>query len=365
MKYNIDENLSRMKIKPLTKEEREKMWQHIVTAAHQPLGTSRFILKEFIRKPLIWGTMIGILILGGSMATVSAADNAKPGDLLFSIDRALESVQLALASSNQQKTQLKLGIVQERLEEIQAILAENETDDIEDEEENTEANFSIDEEQIDQAFDIALSSIADIKQEFEDQGNTDAVSAINKVIDEFDTDFQSLPSKFRFSIKQNRNKYQLTLEIQTSEGKERLRIKTNGNKVDIDLKNEDGKIKIKIKEDGSVKVKDKKRGKDENEEDTTPPVISFIAASTTASTTATIIWTTDETTDSTVAYGTSTPVTTDPPFILVSDTSLVENHSIELVDLDADTVYNFIVISKDAAGNETVSGEDSFTTPSL
>jgi len=81
MKHNIDENLSRMKIKPLTKEERGKMWQHIVTAAHQPLPTSRFMIREFIRKPVIWGAMIGILIFGSSVATVSAANNAKPGDL--------------------------------------------------------------------------------------------------------------------------------------------------------------------------------------------------------------------------------------------------------------------------------------------
>lgn len=494
MKHNIDKHLSRMKIKPLTKEERGRVWQHIVSRANQPLPSSHFMIKEFIQKPLVWGTMIVLLIFGSSVATVSAADNAKPGDLLYSIDRALESVQLALASSNQQKTQLKLGMVQERLEEIQAILAENETDDIEDVEENTqnnnnnagETNFSIDEEQIDQAFDIALSSIATIKQEFEDQGNTDAVSAIDKVIAGFDTDFDSLPSKFKFSIKQNRNKYQLTLEIQTSEGRERLKIKTNGDKVDIDLKNEDGKIKVKVKEDGSVKLKNKghgngRNGEDEeeedDEEDTTPlaietlspadnatevaldtnliitfsedviassgtiaikkaiddsivetinaasttntggdtitislllnlasdteyyvhidagtfedtatnayegiadtttwsfttvdtiaPVISLIVSETTASTTAIITWTTDESADSAVAYGTSTPVTTDSPFIVVSDTNFLENHSIDLVGLVASTTYNFIAISKDAVGNKTVSDEDSFTTLSF
>lgn len=161
------------------------------------------------------------------------------------------------------------------------------------------------------------------------------------------------------------------MEIKTSEGKQSLKIKKNGNKINIDLKDENGKIKVKIKEDGSVKVKDKNGRKDDdedhddNDEDTISPVISLIVSQATASTTATITWITDEPTDSTAAYGTSTPVTTDSPFTLISDTDLVENHSIDLLGLSADTTYNFIVISKDAAGNETVSGEDSFTMPSL
>ncbi|MEW6770960.1 MAG: fibronectin type III domain-containing protein [Bacillota bacterium] len=95
--------------------------------------------------------------------------------------------------------------------------------------------------------------------------------------------------------------------------------------------------------------------------DTTPPVISSVAASTTA-TTATITWVTDEPATSVVNYGTTTALGS-----TVTDTTLTTTHSVTLTGLSPETAYYFEVQSADAAGNLTTDNNGglfySFTTP--
>ncbi len=92
--------------------------------------------------------------------------------------------------------------------------------------------------------------------------------------------------------------------------------------------------------------------------DTTPPVISFISATSTSGTTARIDWTTNEASDSQVEYGTTTAYgrsTTRNP-------SLVTSHSQPLSGLLPATLYHYRVKSRDAAGNLAVAGDFTFTT---
>ncbi|MGH9176708.1 MAG: galactose oxidase-like domain-containing protein, partial [Vicinamibacterales bacterium] len=92
--------------------------------------------------------------------------------------------------------------------------------------------------------------------------------------------------------------------------------------------------------------------------DTTPPVISAVAAGGVTSNRATVTWTTDEPATSqarygpTASYGSTTTL----------DTSLAANHSQTLTGLTASTTYHYQVVSRDAAGNERVSGDFTFTT---
>jgi hypothetical protein len=70
--------------------------------------------------------IVAVLLLGVS-GTAAASNQAKPGDLLFGIDRALEQVQLSLAS--EEKTpEIRLRHAEERLAEIQEMLAEAEAE---------------------------------------------------------------------------------------------------------------------------------------------------------------------------------------------------------------------------------------------
>jgi len=101
--------------------------------------------------------------------------------------------------------------------------------------------------------------------------------------------------------------------------------------------------------------------------DATPPAISNIQVSTGAIS-AIITWSTDELASSqveygpTAGYGTTTTLENDP----ASAASMgVVSHSVELTGLDAEITYHYRVKSKDAAGNEKVSGDKTFTTEAV
>jgi len=91
--------------------------------------------------------------------------------------------------------------------------------------------------------------------------------------------------------------------------------------------------------------------------DTTPPVISAVAASSISSAGATIGWTTDEPSDSQVEYG----LTTTYGSTSAANSSLVTTHSVAL-GLSASTTYHYRVRSRDAAGNLAVSADATLTT---
>jgi len=92
--------------------------------------------------------------------------------------------------------------------------------------------------------------------------------------------------------------------------------------------------------------------------DITPPSISNILVTNIAQTSATITWTTDEPATSQVEYGLTTAYGSQTNL----DTNLVTSHSQNLTSLSAGTLYNYRVNSKDAANNQSLSINYTFTT---
>jgi len=95
-----------------------------------------------------------------------------------------------------------------------------------------------------------------------------------------------------------------------------------------------------------------------NAPDTTPPNISSIATSDIANDSFTVSWTTNEAATSQVEYG----LTAGYGSQTALDSSLVTSHSVTVSGLDSDTTYHFRVKSKDNAGNEAVSSDNSVST---
>jgi hypothetical protein len=93
-------------------------------------------------------------------------------------------------------------------------------------------------------------------------------------------------------------------------------------------------------------------------DDTTPPALSGVAASTDGEGHATIRWTTDEPSSSLVEYGRTTSLGKE-----ASAGAEVTDHEIELGGLAPDTTYQFRVSSADSAGNTAASPSSSFHTP--
>ena len=92
--------------------------------------------------------------------------------------------------------------------------------------------------------------------------------------------------------------------------------------------------------------------------DTTLPVISEVDISDIAESSATITWITDEPATSQIEYGKTTSYGSTIP----SDEGLVTSHNVTLSDLEPNTTYHFRVRSKDATGNEGISGDFTLTT---
>jgi peptidoglycan hydrolase-like protein with peptidoglycan-binding domain len=92
--------------------------------------------------------------------------------------------------------------------------------------------------------------------------------------------------------------------------------------------------------------------------DTTPPAVSAIVATSVSSTSETVTWTTGEAADGQVEYGTSESYGS----ATTLNSSLALTHSQTLSNLTPSTIYHYRVVSKDAAGNVTTSGDQTFTT---
>ena len=96
-----------------------------------------------------------------------------------------------------------------------------------------------------------------------------------------------------------------------------------------------------------------------NFKDITPPLILAISVSNTTKTGADISWVTDEPSNSQVDYRAS------PGELTPLDETLVTEHLVHLTDLTPATTYYYKVMSRDEAGNLSVSDEYTFTTMGL
>jgi len=92
--------------------------------------------------------------------------------------------------------------------------------------------------------------------------------------------------------------------------------------------------------------------------DTTPPAITNVSASNISSVTARISWATNESADSLVEYG----LTTAYGLSTSTDTTLLTSHVMNLANLQPNTMYNYRVRSRDAAGNVSFSANNTFMT---
>ncbi|OGZ52837.1 MAG: hypothetical protein A3B25_01145 [Candidatus Ryanbacteria bacterium RIFCSPLOWO2_01_FULL_48_26] len=96
--------------------------------------------------------------------------------------------------------------------------------------------------------------------------------------------------------------------------------------------------------------------------DIVPPILSIIAATSTTSA-ATVTWVTNEISTSKAYYGTVSPINlVSTSTLVVANSSLVINHSLNLVGLSASSTYYFVVESADISGNIATSAQQSFIT---
>lgn len=126
----------------LSEPARLSLWQSIkatlpdavptVAVITSSAPTERAIPSPYFSNQLTYKTMAAFLILltlvlGSGGATAFASDAAKPGDVLFPLDRALENIRLSLAASTSTRVALTQKFTAERMQELRDIINEEVT----------------------------------------------------------------------------------------------------------------------------------------------------------------------------------------------------------------------------------------------
>lgn len=81
---------------------------------------------DVVRGPVLATLSIFGIVAGGSIVSVSAAEQSLPGDFLYPVKLVSEQTQLIFAKSKSEKLRLKTGFVERRVKEIQAVAASDE-----------------------------------------------------------------------------------------------------------------------------------------------------------------------------------------------------------------------------------------------
>jgi hypothetical protein len=74
--------------------------------------------------------IISLLIIGAGGGIAFAADHAKPGDILYQVDRAIEQVRIQLENDIQQVVRLHLQFADERINEVVELVERGDTKDL-------------------------------------------------------------------------------------------------------------------------------------------------------------------------------------------------------------------------------------------
>ena len=309
---DIEKILSEISFRTLSNEEQARVLSSIVAVQNKPLSFKTH--KNFMFKSIIT-VLILVVGLGG---TVALADNSVPGDPLFGIDRAVESLRLSLAS-NEKKNELRIAFADERVKEIGRITTSSPsmsrpaaTDITESTVSRIEADVFTNEtvikieysgnkkfvftsnaktrvlvvEDITKNFPTLSKTFVETKLDFQmedrasrgdDRGSSDSVSSedkarvsigINAAISLLNSVSASLDANSSIRLKaitDELNRYLGTLPPNSTVD---VRIDNDDDdKSRIDLRTVDGRIRVEIKDDGEIRIKTQDNDSDDNSRD--------------------------------------------------------------------------------------------------
>lgn len=186
--------------------------------------------------PIAVLVILGVLGIGGT-ATVIAADSAKPGDLLYGIDQAVENVQLALATAPEAQEQTRVDLAEERITEINQLLTEKGVDS--------------------PGLNIALANLQEQKRKVAEllaqqkaQGK-----AVEQKAKELEKTFDELKAPLKFQKKQL--KAQLKEAIAPGDRAKAEQLRTQVTQIEAQLKEIEAKEEAEKAEEESERVREK------------------------------------------------------------------------------------------------------------
>ncbi|TSC77636.1 MAG: hypothetical protein G01um101424_259 [Parcubacteria group bacterium Gr01-1014_24] len=188
--------------------------------------------------------MIGLIIILamalGIGGTVVAADDARPGDTLFGIDRAVENVRVSLASE-ENKNELRVRFAEERIKEVSEL-----------EEESKIVNGPTESLTVEQEAEVTagIESALDLLTDLDEVGEI-ADARLEGLAAELSAFLDNLPDDARVQVSNDR------LRIKFDQGPEKIEIKDQGkNKTKIEVRTGEGRLRVEVK-NGLIEIKTK------------------------------------------------------------------------------------------------------------
>lgn len=130
-----------------------------------------------------------MILFGGSVATVQAADNAKPGDLLFPLDQALEKIQLSWSAKESKET-LMVNMAAERAREINRIIVQAQAKKHSDNPVARDKNIK-----------TALNLVAEIKDRLGSARSTTTEQTINNIVKKIENELNTFEGPLKWQAK--------------------------------------------------------------------------------------------------------------------------------------------------------------------
>ncbi len=261
---DLEKRLKQIKVKPLTVAEKESQRRYLLSN----LPPQKAIAKQFLllnTRVMAQIILVILIVLGGSIATVKAADNAKPGDLLFPLDRALEEVRVALAPADK-KVELELEFAQERVEEVAALAEELSDQPVGSTQPQTTTSTDAmatptptisppaDQQRLEEALTLAWEQLLRVEENL----GQDQRQAIKPLLDQLAAALQVLPAGSQLKVEIDNGEQEVEIKIKGDNGKREVK---------FEIEQDGNKIKIESKQDDDYEREDDERDREEDESD--------------------------------------------------------------------------------------------------
>lgn len=105
----------------LSAVQKEALWTKIESSLVVPAPIPTPFLFTFIQTRYMASLILALMLVLGSTGTVMASNSARPGDLLYPIDRATEHVEGSLLRGDV-KAHFEAEVAQERVDELHSLL---------------------------------------------------------------------------------------------------------------------------------------------------------------------------------------------------------------------------------------------------
>lgn len=191
---------------------------------------------------------IVLVILLGTGTTVAASNLAKPGDLLFPIERAVERTQLALVS-DERAAELRTAFAKERLAELEAIITEEAEDTVS--EDGTEVSTVLVSESGEVRISRAVNEMLDVVEEVRDEDRDEYIKTLLSRIDKV-----AVHGREKGRVRSDDQRFEVRDEdSRVRIDDERVEVRENGYRIRLDT-------------DGDKKTKKEEKNRGDKERDT-------------------------------------------------------------------------------------------------